>query len=102
MSESYAALLAEYDGRERIPLRELGERLGMDRAARSYAVTSGVIDTAGRAGLGGGYVIDHDEAVRLIVAAALAVGGAVAIVAILRGIKGAGLSPGVLAAALPQ
>jgi hypothetical protein len=91
-------LLAAYDGRERVPLHEVGEAVGMDRFARSYAVRSGVIRPTSRGG--SGYVITGDDAVRIVFAAILAAAAGVAVVTILRGVVGAGLSPAVLAGAV--
>ena len=90
MSESSVdEVLSAFADRERIPLRELGERLGMDRAARSRAVKAGVIRPAGREGLGGGYVIDQAEARRLIFAALKAAAAGIAIVTMLRALDAA-------------
>lgn len=82
-------LLAPYAGRERIPLHELGELLGMDRAKRSRAVKAGVIHPAGREGLGGGYVIDQAEARRLAFAAIKAAAVGMAVVTMLRALDAA-------------
>jgi hypothetical protein len=98
---SVAEVLAPYEGLDRIPLHKLGEQIGMDVAARSYAVKAGVIRTAGRAGRGGGYVVTRDEAARLAVAAAIAAAAAFAVVEVLRLIDGAGLNVEALALALP-
>jgi hypothetical protein len=93
MSETLVEVLAAYREREheRVPLREVGERVGMDRAARSYAVKQGVIRPAGRAGMGGGYVVTRDDALLIVVAALVAAAAGIAIVTALRGLVGAGL-----------
>ncbi len=82
-------LLSMIEGRDRIPLREVGELVGMDRGKRTRAVKAGLIRPAGREGLGGGYVIDQDEARRLIIAAVRAAAVGLAVTTMLRAL-GAG------------
>lgn len=77
-------LLSPYEGRERISLRELGERLGLNADARSRLVKQGLIRPTGREGLGGGYVLDEAEARRLIIAVLKAAAVGVAVVTVLR------------------
>lgn len=98
------ALLAELpDDDEAIPLPFIREivtsHLGpWDRPATSYAVKAGVIHPLpGRYGRQHSYAVDHDEAVKILVAAALAFLAGCAIVAMLRAIDGAGLDAGCLA-----
>ena len=72
-----------------------------DRDQQSYAVKAGVIrPLPERVGSSHAFAVDHDEAVKILVAAALAFVAGCAIVAMLRAIDGAGLDVGALIRAM--
>jgi hypothetical protein len=95
-----AAVLAELEGRSVVSLPVLGERIGLDKQARAYAIREGLIETVPRPGTHGAYSVTADEARRLVLAAVLAIGAGVALAIMLRGVKGAGLSGEAVLAAL--
>jgi len=104
-------LIAELpDDVEAIPLPAIrgivNEHLGpWDRAAQAYAVRTGAIRTVDKTpgpAAGGrarkyqgppGLAVDRDEAVLILVAAALAFAAGVAVVAMIRAIRVSGLDP---------
>lgn len=95
-------LIAELPGDvEVIPLPVVrgivNDHLGpWDRDATSYAVKSGAIrPLPGRQGSSHAYAVDRDEAVLILVAAALAFAAGVAIVAMIRAIRVSGVDPAV-------
>lgn len=88
------------------------DRIGWNREQQSYAVRSGVIrpvekvpgPVAGRqprkyAG-GRGYQVTRDDAIEILIAAALALAAGVAVVVMLRAIRDAGLDASALAQAV--
>ena len=100
MSATAAALLADLPDAEVIPLPFVRDRIGWSREQQSYAVRSGVIHPVGRAGIGGGFTVTRDDAVMILVAAALALAAGVAVVVMIRAIQGAGLNAQALAQAV--
>lgn len=95
-------LIAELpDGAGAIPLPVIrgivNSRLGpWDREQQSYAVRSGAIrPLPGRQGRHHAYAVDRNEAVLILVAAALAFAAGVAVVAMIRAVRVSGLDPAV-------
>lgn len=98
-----AALLAEIERHELISLPRLGAQIGLGEQSRKYAIRKGLIETAGPLAVENrykGYAIKQDEAMTLLLAAALAVAAGVAIAVMLRGVKQAGLTGEAAASAL--
>jgi hypothetical protein len=95
-----AAILADIERREFMPLPELGAKIGLGEQARKHAIHEGLIDANKRPSRLGGYTVSRDEAITLLLAAALAIAAGVAIATMLRGIKGAGVTGAAAAAAL--
>lgn len=90
-------LLAEVETMPTVRLVELRPRIGMTPVAQKNAIRTGVLEVVPGRGRWEGYAISRDEARTLILATALAVAAGLAVAAMLRGLKGAGLV-GVLAA----
>jgi hypothetical protein len=86
---------------ERVQLADLSRRIGWSYAQQSKAISSGALeaerDLSDRRHP---YLITRDEATTLLLAAVLALAAGVAIAAMLRGVKGAGLVGPAAAAAL--
>jgi hypothetical protein len=95
------ALLDELPSGPVVSLPEVRKLVGWTRREQSYAVTAGLIrPLPERAGYGGGYQVTRDDAVLILVAAALALAAGVAIVVMIRAIRGAGLDPVALATSM--
>lgn len=94
------ALLADLPDAEVIPLPLIRERIGWNRQQQHHAVESGVIRPVAKRGPAGCYQVTRDDAVTILIAAALAVAAGIAVVAMLRAIQGAGLNARVLAEAV--
>ena len=82
--------LAPFAGRDLIPLPELGNSLGFNKAAQSYAVRHGVITPAPKKGKSGRYMVTRDEAMLIIAAAGLALAIGVALVTAIRALRESG------------
>jgi hypothetical protein len=97
------ALLADIEAREFVALPDLGSKIGMGKEARKFAIHEGVISPAAPlVHRRDGYKVTRDEALTILLAAALAVAAGVAIVVMLRGVKQTGLTGEVAAATLRQ
>jgi hypothetical protein len=99
MSATAQALLADLPDAEVIPLPFVRDRIGWTRDQQSYAVESGVIHPVDKRGKAGCYQVTREDAVLILVAAALALAAGVAVVMMIRAIKDAGLNPSALAQA---
>jgi len=94
------ALLSELPESETISLPWVRERVGWSRPAQSNVIREGVIRPLPERGPHGGYRVTRDDAVLILVAYALAAAAGVAIVSMIRALKGAGLDPKALAQAM--
>jgi hypothetical protein len=95
-----AALLSELPDAEVIPMPWVRERIGMSRREQAYAVKAGAIRPVDARAPRGAYRVTREDAVLILVAAALAAAAGIAIVAMIRAIQGAGLDPLALADAM--
>jgi hypothetical protein len=98
-------LLADLPDTEVIPLplirqRIVQERIPWTRDAQALAVRQGTIHPVEKLGKAGCYQVTRDDAVMILVAAALALAAGVAVVIMLRAIQGAGLDAQALARAM--
>jgi hypothetical protein len=92
-----AEVLAPFGDADVIPLPDVANLAGMNRGARTYAVEKGIIQTTkgpGAAGYGrqGSYVVTRDEALLILVSAALAVSIGVAVVTVIKALRNSGAS----------
>lgn len=94
------ALLADLPDMEVIPLPLIRDRVGWNREQQHHAVKLGVIRPVEKRGPAGCYQVTRDDAVMILVAAALALAAGIAVVAMLRAIQGAGLNASALAEAM--
>lgn len=93
-------LLADLPDAEVIPLPLIRERVGWNRQQQHHAIEVGAIRPVEKRGKAGCYQVTRDDAVLILIAAALALAAGVAVVAMLRGIQGAGLDAAALASAV--
>lgn len=93
-------LLSKLPDAEVIPLPVVRDLIGWDRAAQVHAVRQGVIRPVGKRGKAGCYQVTRDDAVEILIAAALAFAAGVAVVAMLRAIQGARLNAQALASTM--
>jgi hypothetical protein len=83
----------EHEQAEAVRLADLSRRIGWSYAQQSKAISTGVLEAKRlEADRRLPYVITHDEAITLLLAAVLAVAAGIAIAAALRGLKGAGVT----------
>src|SRR5262249_555194 len=73
-------------------LRALGAQIGLGGPARRYAIREGLIKPEPLGKRCDGYRVNRDEALTLLLAAALAIAAGVAIAVMLRGLKNSGLT----------
>lgn len=92
--------LADLPETDVIPLPLIRDRIGWTRDTQHDAISQGVIRPVEKRGKAGCYQVTRDDAVEILVAAALALSAGVAVVAMLRAIQGAGLDARVLAEAM--
>ena len=85
---------------ERVRLADLSRRIGWDRASQSRAISAHLLEAEHGRGPGGPYTVTRDEALKLLLAAVLALLAGAAVVAALRGVKSAGLTGPSAAAAI--
>lgn len=100
MSATAAALLADLPDAEVIPLPIIRDRIGWTRDQQSYAVETGAIRPIDKRGKAGCYQVTRDDAVMILIAAAIALAAGVAVVMVIRGIRDAGLNAPALAQAV--
>lgn len=100
MSVTARALLADLPDADVIPMPLICKRIGWDRFAQNNAVSQGLIRPVEKRGKAGCYQVTRDDAVMILIAAALALAAGVAVVIMLRGIQGAGLDVSALASAV--
>lgn len=93
-------LLADLPETDVIPLPLIRDRIGWTRDTQHDAISQGVIRPVEKRGKAGCYQVTRDDAVEILVAAALAIVAGIAVVAMLRAIQGAGLDARVLAEAM--
>lgn len=98
-------ILAQIEQREFIPLAPLAEQLGISEQTRQRAIREGLIETAPvKAPDCRGHLrvrqVERDEALSLLLAAVLAFAAGVAVVVMIKAVKGAGLSGAAAAATL--
>lgn len=91
---STAEILSEWEGRELIPLPDLAERIGLDHSRQAYAIRKGIIRTSGTRGANGRHTVTWEEAALIVAAAALAALAGIAVVTMLRSLRGAGAEVG--------
>jgi hypothetical protein len=87
---------------DRVRLYTISRRIGWDKAEQSRAISAGLLEVQGLGGRGNPYTVTQDEARTLLLAAVLAAAAGVAIAAMLRGVKGAGLTGPAAAAVVRQ
>jgi hypothetical protein len=93
--EAAAGILRDLEQAEadRIQLADLSRRIGWSYAQQSKAISTGALEAERlETDRRYPYVITQDEALTLLLAAVLAVAAGIAIVAALRGLKGAGVT----------
>lgn len=90
-------LLADLPDADIIPLPLIRDRIGWSRDAQCHAVKSGVIRPVEKRGPAGCYQVTRADAVEILIAAALAFAAGMAVVVMLRAIRGAGLDVRALA-----
>jgi hypothetical protein len=100
MSATAQALLAGLPDTDPVPLPLVRDRIGWNREQQSYAVRSGVIRPVSKRGRAGCYQVTRDDAVLILIAAAIALAAGVAVVAMIRAIQEAGLDASALAQAV--
>jgi hypothetical protein len=100
MSVTAQALLAGLPDADPIPLPLVRDRIGWSIRQQSYAVRAGVIRPVSQRGRAGCYQVARDDAVLILVAAAIALAAGVAVVAMIRAIQEAGLDASALARAV--
>lgn len=94
------AILADIEAREFVSLPALGAKIGMGDQSRKFAIREGLIRPEPLEYRGMGYTVKRDEALTLLLAAALAIAAGVAIAVMLRGVKQTGLTGEAAASAL--
>lgn len=87
---SVAEILAEWEGREVIPLPDLGARVGLDRGRQEYAIRKGIIHPSGKRGANGRHTVTWDEAALIVAAALLAALGGIALVTLIKSLREVG------------
>lgn len=87
-----ARMLAEIEAREFTSLPRLGDQIGMGEQSRKYAIREGLIKPEPLGKRCDGYKVNRDEALTLLLAAALAIAAGVAIAVMLRGMRNSGLT----------
>jgi hypothetical protein len=98
-----AAILRDIADLDTVPLGELSARLGLSYQQQSRGIRDGLITPTGRLpGPGHPYAVDQGEAARLVLATALAFAAGLAVLVILRGLKGAGFTGDLAAATIRQ
>jgi hypothetical protein len=99
-----AAILRDIDqaAAERVNLYTISRRIGMGKVEQSKAISAGLLEVQGAGGRGHPYTVTQDEARTLLLAAVLAAAAAVSVAAMLRGVKGAGLTGPAAAAVIRQ
>lgn len=91
---SVSDVLAPWQGQPLVPLPDLGAAVGLDRGRQVYAIEKGIIKPAPKKGPNGRYMVTWDEAVLIAAAAILAVAAGVALVTMIRSLRGAGAEIG--------
>jgi hypothetical protein len=94
------ALLADLPETEVIPLPLIRDRIGWTREQQHHAVETGAIRPVAKRGKAGCYQVTRDDAIEILIAAALAIAIGVAVVAVLRAVRDSGLNARVLAEAI--
>jgi hypothetical protein len=89
-----AALLqhVEHAQGERVKLADIARPVGWDATSQSRALAEGLLEAERLGGQGNPYGITRDDAMRLLLAAVLAVAAGVAIAAMLRGLRDLGVT----------
>lgn len=95
-----AGILADIEAREVVSLPELGAKIGMGEQSRKFAIREGLIEPEPLTSRREGYKVNQNEALTLLLAAALALAAGVAIAVMLRGCKATGLTGEVAGTAL--
>lgn len=90
-------LLADLPETDVIPLPLIRDRIGWTRDTQHDAISAGVIRPVEKRGKAGCYQVTRDDAVTILIAAALAIAAGVAVIVMLRAIQGSGLNARVLA-----
>ena len=93
-------LLAGLPDSDVIPMPLIRDRVGWTRTAQADAVREGLIKPLPVHGPAGSFLVTRDDAVTIMVAAALAFIAGCAVIAMLRAIQGAGLDAQALARAM--
>jgi hypothetical protein len=93
-------LLADLPETDVIPLPFIRDRIGWTRDTQHDAISQGVIRPVEKRGRAGCYQVTREDAIEILVAAALAIAAGTAVIAMLRAIQGAGLNARTLAEAM--
>lgn len=87
-----AGILAEIEGREYMRFPELGRQIGLGPGQRAHVIREGLVTVIPCERKSAGNKVARDEALTLLLAAALAVAAGVAIAVMLRGVRETGLT----------
>lgn len=82
--------LAAFGDDELIPLRDVGDAVGLKRGMQDYAVKRSIIVPAETRGPNGRYLVTRDEALLILASAALAVAIGVALVTVIKNLRNSG------------
>jgi hypothetical protein len=91
------ALLASLPDGDVIPMPVIARQIGWDRSTQSHAITEGLIRPVAKRGAAGCYQVTRDDAVQIMMAAALAFAAGVAVIIMVRAITAAGIDAKALA-----
>jgi hypothetical protein len=83
-------VLERWQGCEYVPLPEVAEAVGLDQAARSYAIKHGLIPVAPKRGRNGRYLISHDTAVLILAAGQFAAASGIAVATAIQVLRATG------------
>jgi len=90
--DDIAETLAAFGDDDLIPLRDVGDAVGLKRGMQDYAVKRSIIVPAETRGPNGRYLVTRDEALLILASAALAVAVGVALVTVIKNLRGSGVT----------
>lgn len=88
--DDIAETLAAFGDDELIPLRDVGDAVGLKRGMQDYAVRRSIIVPAETRGPNGRYLVTRDEALLILAAAVLAVAVGAALVTVIKTLRNSG------------
>jgi hypothetical protein len=93
--------LGQWQGRDAVPLTEVAHAVGLNRAHVEYAVRKRIVAPLPERGPCNAYMIDWEQIVLIVVAAAIAAAAGIAVMTVIRSLRDSGATVSATGVTIP-